>query len=145
MGGVDGQRGEHGVDLVPEQPRQILTLVVGEVLPGDQRDALRGEFRTHLIAPAFSLPAHQVVRVEQHRVMHLAGQQPAGRAHRDARRDPPLQPGHPDHEELVEVGREDRQELRALQQRKVCVLGELEHALVERQPTQLAIDETVVG
>src|SRR5690606_8460594 len=47
------------------------------------------------------------------------------------------------HEELVEVGREDRQEPHALQQRDRGVLGELEHALVEGEPGQLAVEEPV--
>ena len=60
-------------------------------------------------------------------------------------RDATLQAGHPDHEELVEVGREDRQEPHALQQRDVPVLRQLEHPLVEREPGQLAVEEPVVG
>jgi hypothetical protein len=43
------------------------------------------------------------------------------------------------HEELVEVGPEDRQELRAFEQGDVLVLGQLEHALVEVEPGELAV------
>ena len=56
-----------------------------------------------------------------------------------------LQPGDPDHVELVEVGGEDRQELGPLQQRLAGVLGEREHAGVEVEPGQLAVEEAVVG
>ena len=53
------------------------------------------------------------------------------------------QPGHADHEELVQVRREDRQELHPLQQRIVRVLGLFQHARVELQPAQLAVDEVL--
>ena len=56
-----------------------------------------------------------------------------------------FRPGHPDHVELVEVAGEDREEPRPLQQRDVGVLGQLEHALVERQPRDLAVGEAVLG
>ena len=52
-----------------------------------------------------------------------------------------LQAGDADHEELVEVRRRDGGELDALEQRHRRVGGFLEHALVERQPRQLAVDE----
>ena len=42
-----------------------------------------------------------------------------------------VQAGDADHEELVEVGGEDRAELDALEQRHARVLGELQHAIVE--------------
>ena len=57
--------------------------------------------------------------------------------------DPALEAGHPDHEELVEVAGEDRQEADPLQQRQRRVLGQLEHPLVEAQPGQLAVEEPV--
>ncbi len=51
------------------------------------------------------------------------------------------QAGDPHHVELVEVRCVDRAELDALQQRHVVVLGELEHAVVEVHPRELAVDE----
>ena len=51
-----------------------------------------------------------------------------------------LQAADADHEELVEVGAEDGQELEPLQQRHLRVLGLLQHAAVELQPAQLAVD-----
>ena len=55
-----------------------------------------------------------------------------------------IQPRHADHEELVEVVREDRGEARAFDDRQVLILGEFENALVELQPAQLTVEETVV-
>ena len=47
--------------------------------------------------------------------------------------------GYPLHEEFVEVGREDRQELRPFQRRGAFVRGLSEHAIVEVKPTEVAI------
>ena len=47
---------------------------------------------------------------------------------------------HPDHEELVEVGGGDGQELDPLEQRVGVVLGLGEHPAVELEPAQLAVD-----
>src|SRR5262249_48201156 len=45
-----------------------------------------------------------------------------------------------DHEELVQVGAEDGQELEALQKGHLRVLGLFEYAAVELQPAQLPVE-----
>ncbi len=50
------------------------------------------------------------------------------------------QAGDAHHVELVEVRRVDRAELDALEQRHALVLGELQHAVVEVEPRELAVD-----
>ena len=62
-------------------------------------------------------------------------------AARDAGVDLVVQAGHADHVELVEVRRPDGGELHPLEQRHPRVLGELQHAVVEVHPGQLAVDE----
>ena len=47
--------------------------------------------------------------------------------------------GDADGEELVEVGGEDGQELQALQQRHVVLLGQLSTRVVELEPGELAV------
>jgi len=49
------------------------------------------------------------------------------------------QAGHAHHEELVEIGTENGEELHALEQRVGLVLGLFEHAALKSQQTQLAI------
>ena len=49
--------------------------------------------------------------------------------------------GHAHHAELVEVGREDRDEAQPLEQRDALVAGQLEHARVPLEPRQLAVEE----
>ena len=56
-----------------------------------------------------------------------------------------VQTGHTDHEELVEVGGDDRAELRPLEQRHALVLRQFEHAGVELQPGELAVEVEVGG
>ena len=51
-----------------------------------------------------------------------------------------LDRGDPDHEELVEIGPEDRDELEPLEQRVALVERLLEDAVVELEPRQLAVD-----
>ena len=75
----------------------------------------------------------------------LARGEPVGAAHGQPGLVAALQAGHPDHVELVEVGREDRQELGPLQQRLAGVLGQRQHPGVEVQPGQLAVEVAVVG
>ena len=53
----------------------------------------------------------------------------------------PAQARHAHHVELVEVGGGDRQEAQALEQRMALVLGFLEHAPVELEPGQLAVEK----
>src|SRR5204863_6312258 len=67
--------------------------------------------------------------------------QTVGAAGADPGLDLVVQTGDAHHEELVEVRRPDREELRALEQWDRLVLGELEHAVVEVEPRQLAVGE----
>ncbi len=50
------------------------------------------------------------------------------------------QQGHALHEELVQVGREDREELDPLEERRTLVEGFVEHAPVELEPAQITIE-----
>ena len=52
----------------------------------------------------------------------------------------PGEPGDADHHEFVEVAARDRQEAQPFEQRIARVLGLREHAAVERQPAQLAVE-----
>ena len=55
------------------------------------------------------------------------------------------QAGDANHEELVEVGGEDRAELHPLEQRLRLLGGQVEHARVELDPRELAVEEARVG
>ena len=70
----------------------------------------------------------------------LADRQPVGRPLLDPERLVRLEAGDADHEEFVEVVGRDRQEAHALEQRVLGVARLLEHAAVEGQPAQLAVE-----
>ena len=74
---------------------------------------------------------------------HLARGEPAGGPHGDPRRNATLQPRDTDHEELVQVAGKDREEVCSLEDGQVGILSEFEDALVEGEPGDFAIQETV--
>ena len=143
--GVHGERGEDGEEPVGEDVAEALALLVGELVPPDDGDAVVLERRADLLGVDPGVHRHQLVAHRGDLLQDLARLQPGGRAHRDAGGDAALEAGHPDHEELVEVLREDREEAGALQQRDVLVGGQLQHALVELQPGDLAVQEALGG
>ena len=143
--GVDGQRSEDREDLRVEEELDLGLLGGGELVPAEQLDALCLEVGQHDLAEQVGLLALQVVGALPDVLQHLAGRVPAGRPDRDAGGDAPLEAGDPDHEELVEVAGEDREELRPVEDGQLVVLGELEHALVEGEPRQLTVQEPVGG
>jgi len=87
------------------------------------------------------------VRQSRHRLAdarELFGRrQPVGATRHDALAHLADQAGDPHHEEFVEVVGRDRQEAHALEQRMVAVGGFLEHAPIEVQPGQFAVDEAL--
>ena len=93
--------------------------------------------------PAFEAVAQappQLLRALADQGDRLRGRAPVLTGVLDARVDLVVQARDPHHVVLVEVGRVDRAELDALEQRRGLVLGELQHAVVEVQPGQLAVD-----
>ena len=144
MSRVDGQRGQDREDPVLEDLLAVPLLVAVEVLPADQVDVPRASAGMSCVAEDPGVPLHQDGGLGPDLVEHLVRHQPGGGANRDAGCDAALEAGHPDHEELVEVAGEDRQETGPLQQREALVLGQLQHALVEPQPGELAVQEPVV-
>ena len=86
------------------------------------------------------VPGLQLVRLLRDVGQHLVRGAADVRRHGEAGVDAALEAGDAHHEELVEVRGEDREEVRALEDRQPRVLGELEHALVEREPAELAVE-----
>ena len=76
----------------------------------------------------------------RHRVQGLGRRESIGTHRRCFSADHALQAGDADHEELVQVRAHDCEELHPLEQRDGRVEGLLEHALVELQPRELAVD-----
>jgi hypothetical protein len=72
---------------------------------------------------------------------HLPGRHRVRFGRRPPAGDLLLQAADADLEELVEVARDDAQEAQALEQRVARVLGLLEHAAVEGEQAQFAVEE----
>jgi len=145
VGRVDRQRREDREHLVLEERGELVALGLGCLVPAQDLDALGSQRRLDLVVEQRRLALHQLGALGVDALEDLARHRAAGRAYGDPRRDAPLEAGDAHHEELVEVAREDGEELGALEEREVRVLGQLEHALVEREPRQLAVEEAVVG
>ncbi len=118
VAGVDGERREHREDLAAEVVVQRGALAGVEVAPAHHPHAGGGQGGPDVVAEAAGVPAGELAGALGDERELLAGPEAVGAADAEAGALPPLQPGHPDHVELVEVAGEDGQELRPLQQRQ---------------------------
>ena len=140
---VDRQRRQHRQDAPRERTRRAPALRIVRV--ASRRAAGSRAPRAPAAAPSRDEP------IERRRRTRAPGRGPRraagpasgrrGRATCRRPRPPASSAGDAHHEELVEVRRGDRGELDALEQRRRRIGRLLEHALVERQPRQLAVDE----
>jgi hypothetical protein len=90
--------------------------------------------RGDVLAKTALLRVHQLVHSRGDGRQGLGRREPVEPRRLIARGDPALQRRHADHEELVEVRAEDREELHPLEQGHARVLGLFEHAPVELEP-----------
>ena len=139
---VDGERREDRKDVVQEIVFEPAGFGLGEFLAVDDDDALMQEIVLQL-APAALLVRgeHRHFRADPRQL--LLRRQAVLRRRLDARADLPAQAGDAHHEELVEIVRRDREEAKLLEERMVSVRRLLEHAAVELEPGQLAVDEAL--
>ncbi len=136
----DRKRGEGGKDDLLEVARQLRALLAIELIEADDPDAVLDERRAQLtletVRQAVTKFAHALADPRD----RLRGCETVLRGVLHAGLDLVLQAGDAHHVVLVEVRRVDRAELDALQQRNLGVLGELQHALVEIEPRDLAVE-----
>ena len=137
--GADGEWGERGEDLLAEDPVHagLLLLIAG--VAGDHAQALLRELRADARFPLAGLPRGLGRHPLHDPLDRLRGAQAVGTARVDPGLHLVVQAGDANHEELVLVRSPDGEELGALQQRHLLVLGQLEHAVVEVEPGELAV------
>ena len=128
-----------GARLMAVSPEGVL--LVAQLLGADQEDALGGEERLDPVEKAAMLGFHQLVYARGHRGQGGGGREPVGARGLIAGTDVPFQHRHAHHEEFVQIRAEDGQELEALEEGHRGILRLLEHAPVELEPGQLAVDE----
>ena len=137
---IDGDRRQHGEDVLTEVIVERDAIRLGQLLGADQRDAHVAEPRAHRLVPDAVVLGDQLVRALADGLELLLRRHAVRRHFLDLTEHLRLQARGPHHEELVEVAREDAEELQPLVQRHVRVRGLAQHARVELQPGQLAID-----
>jgi hypothetical protein len=115
-------------------------LVFVELVHGDHADIVLGQRGTQASFKASGQPLTQLQHALADQRDCLRRDAAVGPRVLDARVDLVAQAGDAHHVVLVEVRRVDRAELHALEQWGPLVLGQLQHALVEVEPRQLAVE-----
>jgi len=145
---VNGDGRDRRLDLGPVkllQPGQVRRLQFGRT---DHADAVGRQCGLEVLAPAPVELVNQQQHAPTHRPEHLGWRPAVGAALRLAALrlllDLLLEPGHAHLEKLVQIRAGNAEELQALEQGILLILCLLEHALVELQPAQLAVQVTVM-
>ncbi len=144
VAGVDGQRGQHGVDLTLEDLDEVPTVIVVEGGPAGEADARLGQPGHDAVQEDMVLAPDQLLDPAPDHGQLLARPQPVDRAGAHAGGHLVLQRGHPYLVELVEQLGEDGEELGPLQQRDAVVLGQVEQAGAEVEARLLTVGEALV-
>jgi hypothetical protein len=143
VSGVHGQGGEDRIDPFVEERPEPCDLLRGEVAPPQNLDPRGGEGRKDLVTEGLRMLVDEFVRSLRDAVQAFPRSRPQGVLRGDAGRHPPVQCGHADHQELVQVARADRNEPQALEDGHPLVLRQLEDAGVEVHPARLTVEEPV--
>ena len=142
---IQAQRREHGFDLALEVLLEPLGGAVVPRVPRQQLDSLLLERGQQDVVEAGVLRVHQPARPLVDGVELLGDREPVRARLVGTEFDSLLQAGDADLEELVQVVRRDAQEAQPLEQRHVLVERLREHALVELEQRQLAVDVVIGG
>ena len=78
--GVDRQRGQDREDLVAEEREEAGLLLLGQLAPADEVDALLGELGGHVLLVAGGVPGHELAGAGPDHLQHLAGLEARGGA-----------------------------------------------------------------
>ena len=117
VAGVDGERGEHGEDVLVEDLEEGLARVVVEIAPGTEVDPLLGQGGEDLLEEDALLLGTEVDDVVPDQQQLLGRGAPVVRRLVDTRVELVLEAGDPHLEELVQVRLVDGEELGPLEQR----------------------------
>jgi hypothetical protein len=139
MTGIDGERRENGKDLRLEVLVDGPPLDRRQIIDCEESHAVRRQLHEELLE-ASALQLHQPRDLGVDRIELILRRTAVVRPLHHARRDLTAESRDANHVELVEVRREDRQELDALEQRRPRVQCLMKDAGVEGKPTQLPIE-----
>ena len=141
LAGADGERRQDGEDLTLEALAERTPLVLVELVGVRDQDPLGGERGAEMLLPELRLARGQLEHVLADRRKRTAWRQPVGRADDDASGLLLGQAGDADHEELVQVRREEAAHLQPLEERQTLVGGKVEQAPVVLECRELAVQQ----
>ena len=142
VGRIDRERRQHGEELAVELLGEVAPLAPPQLVPAHDLQPVLAQGREQVVVEQPPLARHHRPHLGVDRRELLLGRAVRARgelAH--VARQLLLQSAHPLHEELVEVGVEDGDELQPLEQRVRRVLGLVQHPGVELQPRELAVQQ----
>ena len=132
-------RRDDGEDLLCEVAAQALPLRLGELGPAQDLHAVGGELRQARDPQAAGLALDEPADPDRDRVEQLLGRQPLSAGLGDGRGLP--QRRDADHEELVQVRAQNGQEPHPREQRHGGVFRQGEHAAVELEQAEVAVEK----
>jgi hypothetical protein len=143
VGRIHRERSQDGEDFFREHRTELVLGLVIKLVPVHQVDVLIRQGRPDLFGVDPRMALRQAVRGVADLIQHLHGAEAGRGGDGQPGGDTAFQPGHPDHEEFVQVGGKDGEEADPLQEVEVGILGQFQHAGVEGQPAQFAVQEPV--
>jgi hypothetical protein len=140
VGGINRERREHREDPRLELAGELCLLVLVEVFPVGELDASLLEAGRDFLGERARLAGDELLDPRPDRAELLDLVQAVRRIRAYAGCELLLEAGNAHLEELVEIRTEDREELGSFEQGQRRVFGERQHASVEIEPGQLAIE-----
>ena len=138
---VEADRRQHRHDFAEEIVPDPLELHLAPVAAPDEADSLGSELGQDLVVEQRVLFVDQRVRLVADQRVGGTRRQAVGGDRDRVELELLLEPGDTDLEELVEIAAHDAQETQPLEQRRMRILGLRQHAAVERQDAELAVEE----
>src|SRR6185437_15054917 len=137
---IETQRTQHRLHLVLEILLEPTPRLRRPVVAAEQRDLALRERRQQDLVEATILLGHEAGGALVNGRELLLERQAIGRERARAQLEQLLEAGDPDLEELIEIARGDKEEAQPLEQRHRLVEGLREHAAVELEEGQLAVE-----
>ena len=145
MRGIDRQRRQNRSNLGVIVFLQPLPVGLAQAPQGQKSDAVSRQLRNQLALPAVILIRQQLADAATDRGEGLRRLQSVNRGTVGDGLDALLGSRDPDFKELIEIGADDAEEFDPLQERLVGIPSFIQHALVEFQPAQFAINKVFGG
>src|SRR5262245_2387090 len=142
---VYGQRRENGKDALVEKIAQLRALVPVKAAVRDDPHVVLLQPRQNLFEQATHLHFEQRAQAFRDEPQLRRRRKPVGGEQQRVGVELLLKARNADHKKLIEVGRKDREKFQPFEQRLRRVERLVEHAAVELDPTELAVEERVFG